>query len=76
MKRLLLLTVAATLVASATGCECMNWFRRGPACPTCGTGAPGVGAQTYGDPYLMPPSTLAPPGATIVAPPSYVPGPG
>ncbi|MBI2824240.1 MAG: hypothetical protein HYX69_06100 [Planctomycetia bacterium] len=65
MKRLLILTTAAVLMASSSGC--FHWFRRGGSCgqpapaPTCG--APG--AVTYGDPYM------AAPGATVMPGPVY-----
>jgi hypothetical protein len=52
------------------GCNCLNWFRRGSSCTTCGTAAPApiqspCGTQTTYDPYSQP---------TMMAP-QIIPGP-
>jgi len=44
MKRLMILTVAAVVTAASVGCGCGGWFRRGPQCDTCPSGAPYGGA--------------------------------
>ncbi|HEY4310264.1 MAG TPA: hypothetical protein VGN12_12510 [Pirellulales bacterium] len=71
MKRLLVLTAAAAVMASSTGC--LHWFNRGGSCQSApaqtGCGTP---QATYSaDPYM------GAPAGTIVAPPpaTYVPGP-
>lgn len=62
MKKLLVLTVAAVLTASATGC--WHWFNRGAP---CGGGSPCGPQATYGG-YVAPPAV----GGAEYA----VPGPG
>jgi hypothetical protein len=72
MKLLLVLTAAAAVMASSTGC--FHWFNRGGSCqsaPTYSAPACGAPAATYSaDPYMgAPAAATIPPGAT------YVPGP-
>jgi hypothetical protein len=81
MRKLLVLTAVAVLVASAIGCQCCDWFRRGamypatPApvmCDPCCPADPGVAPcdpcapATYG----MAPATYG------TAPATVLPGPG
>ena len=67
MKRLLILTAAAVVTASASGC--WHWCNRGGSCQQ--TSPCGTPTATYAaDPYMaVPPTTTITPGAT------YVPGP-
>jgi hypothetical protein len=73
MKRLLILTVVATLTATSVGCGCGGWFRRGPHCESCPT--TGGGCQTSG---YAPSSGYVPgPGALQAVPgETYLPAPG
>jgi hypothetical protein len=69
MKRLLILTAAAVVTASASGC--WHWCNRGGSCQTSPCGTPGT---TYAaDPYMAPAGP--PPTTTIVPGATYVPGP-
>ena len=71
MRRLLILTAAAAVTASASGC--FHWFNRGGSCqstPSYGAPACGTPQATYSaDPYMAPPgATTIAPGTTYVAP--------
>ena len=67
MKRLIVLTAAAILTASSSGC--FHWFNRGASCnspppqPACGSSA-----AYPADPYMGAPGAAVPPGV--------YPGPG
>lgn len=68
MKRLLVLTAAAAVLASSTGC--FHWFNRGGSCQSQPTGC-GTPQATYSaDPYMAAPAAtvVAPPPATYIAP--------
>ena len=70
MKRLLILTAAAIVTASASGC--WHWCNRGGSCQPaspCGTPGTTYAADPYMAPGAPPPTTTIMPGAT------YVPGP-
>ena len=68
MRRLLILTAAAAVTASASGC--FHWFNRGGSCggtPAYTTPGCATPTATYSaDPYMAPPAAVAPP--TYIAP--------
>ncbi|HID76460.1 MAG TPA: hypothetical protein EYP56_10740 [Planctomycetaceae bacterium] len=71
MKRLIVLAAVALLAATAVGCECCRWFRRGSLLPTTPTSVycePGATYSPSCDPCTTPPAIA--PGAE-----TYVPGP-
>ena len=80
MKKLLVLTAVAMLMAGTLGCESCQWFRRGvlfptvvpeatysEPCPPCGPCDP-CGPGLMGAPYL--------PGTSVSPPAVVLPGPG
>ena len=67
MKRLLILTAAAAVTASASGC--FHWFNRGGSCQQSSQPACGQPMSTYsGDPYMAPPAAVAPPTYAVPGP--------
>ncbi len=70
MKRLLILTAAAAMMASSSGC--WHWFNRGGSCQPPASSCGGAPQATYAaDPYMAPPAAgmpMAAPGATYVTP--------
>ncbi len=69
MKRLLALTIVATLIIAMAGCQCCNWCGRPAVAPT-------MPAAGYGVPAAPPAAMYADPGLTAPVPSQAPCGPG